>query len=805
MARVRQPALSSQKRTELLKRIKHISDHVEAHPDKALQLYRETYDHFGTEDQTSSLADEEYLRSLAPSLCEDLQELIEARFAQSAKVHVRALQKAPWEMSLLAIWCTFGVQGYRFLGGLRDLADGEKDLAAAMSLLNRAREGRMAGREVRRLEERRTNARCQAKEWKIRDIRNAINEWVAQQPGRSVDDLGDRRKDGSTRGIEKEEDGRSTWRKDKGAIGKQKKVAPEKSSAATHPKGAHDSEHSPQHDSEDQTRDRTETRHGCGSGHESSNEHDSVHRPVTRRGCEDAHASSNRHGSANENGSETGHVSATEDDAEDAYDHGNEYDPGPPSPDIERGRDPCQDQRGSTHDESECEYPPLPDEEDSPSRRGNGGSGIGTASPPFPTSPIFNFQNNSNNNTEIDLGTPARSPRSNHTPSPFQLFVPPRSKSRDSASAEQEHPCSPVPIRTIMRPFERPRAKRPRNTLNGLHDTSKIPLQPWLDLFAPSPLPIADVLADPQVEAAVRTSELTLAVLRPTSQTRDNRSLVLFNSDRFELHLGTSEDEAQLDRPSIERLLNLSAQQPLPQLSTHTHDGQDMCLFIATTVVKELVAGEREEVGDLDVWRQCLHMSAAQTESPLRDIFEIHVPALYASPDTTLEGPVRSAPDVLFSRQSIFAALDQWTRHIQRLQRTKRESEVIRKCLLECMTKSEEVGSRDDAEIDATREKHEKQRDTLKKMLSDPDLSYCHDSLQQSAREMDEKLNALSKEKAGGIIQERRNRMRIALANNMCQYSDRIAEIEREIAAYRAEWQDLAKTIADYAATSAPE
>ncbi|KXS97667.1 hypothetical protein AC578_10554 [Pseudocercospora eumusae] len=816
-------------------RCRAIEDLVTTEPSKALQLFREAYDEFITEDGTSSEI-EQYLRKDAPDLCDALEALIEEEFRASSKRaqgHYRALQKAPWELTLSTIWCIFShnqkFPGYKFAGGLRDVSDGESDFGRAMALLNDARAKRISGTNARMLEEHRTQARNRKKEWVIGDIRVAIENWIAGGEGRSLEMLGNRRRD--VKEGEEKEDGRTTrWQKAKEKVGEENAGDENAGDENTGDENAGDENAGDENAGDENAGDENagdenagDENAGDGNAGEENAGEDTVGGADARveRGDGEGEDGGGKDAGENEGegeGEEEGEIINDNHQADTAraglirrtsrqnHEHENRC----------RSRSP-ERARGNAGES------PLSDksDQDSSDRDSNAGDQTQTQLPP----PFWEFQNDDDNSDNID--DLDHDPYQYHpddqarTGSPFRLSTPsPSPVARASASAR---------LAMSERPSKRP---RPRKTIAALSHTSDLSLQPWLELFSPtsalsqSQSQLRGFLDENRVEAAVKIQNRILAVLpsanaaaAEAADENDDRTLAVITPDSIHVYTRAPNDDGDPPHCDVMLLRSLRAQlvpsdppepQQAPQFRTLPlgHMNADTGTRIAITAVHELVADGRRDVEDLDVWRQCVHMSAAQAANPPRDIFDIYVPALYSHPENDIDGPNSSAPTAIFSRESIFAAMDAWALYLDRLNRTKEQSEIIREYLRKLVQAEGEAPAHEqearegvDAELNSLR----RLKEGYESMLPSVGAGDAYQTLLKSLGEVNAQIQELARDRIDPAVivrRERREHMMRVLANNICQYKDQITETTRKIAAYQRAWMDLANTIASYVPTS---
>ncbi|KXS94916.1 hypothetical protein AC579_2077, partial [Pseudocercospora musae] len=481
-------------------------------PDEALGMFHEVYhEHINAAGTRSEF--KQYLVQNARDLYDALIALVEGKFqacSKPAQTHYRALQKAPWKREQLDIWCIFScygeLPGYRFAGGLRDLSDGEKDFGRAMALLNEAQAQRFNGTEYRRLDESRTQARNRMKGWVISDIRGAIEAWVAGREGRSLEMLGNRRRDVFRE--EKKEDGRTTrWQKVRANAKEQtgggsvddEDVMPEDqgndvSSGAAAKTGTSEGQHEDSDDNEDRSR--------------SPNDHDED-QPNTGNDGPNGNAEPNGNARPTCNNQPNGD---DEPNCNDETNCNNEQN-GDDEPN-------CNDETNCSNEQNGDAGPNCSKGRLSPGAGGVGAPRIGSRSPETgrggresrlsdtsdsrPSSNDFSdindpFQNNDESVLGFKFPSPPRTPlrqdqedsgeTDNATPGfPFGNDAP--------SSSTSPPPFLPIPFSKPRRtPAKSPtsrmsesrRVKRPRTTITALHDTTGLSLQPWLDLFSPVP------------------------------------------------------------------------------------------------------------------------------------------------------------------------------------------------------------------------------------------------------------------------------------------------------------------------------
>ncbi|EME76752.1 uncharacterized protein MYCFIDRAFT_180740 [Pseudocercospora fijiensis CIRAD86] len=820
--------------TTLASYSRSIEEHITTNPDKALELFREAYHEHITADRIHSTV-QPYLRQNAPDLNDALVSLVEGKFqacSKQAQAHYRALQKPPWRRDHLTIWCFFSYNGdfpgYKFAGGLRDLSDGEKDFRRAMVLLNDARAQRFLGTDYRMLEEQRTHARNRKKAWVIGDIRAAIEAWIAGREGRSLEMIGNRRRD--VLGEEKKEDGRTTrWQKVK-AKAKDKTGGESVDSEGETPEtqghgpaagaaagdGAGRCEGQDEDDDNERPegqRNGAETGAAAGDGSSEGQHEDSDN---------DEDGSSSENDDNDQRSTGTGESNGYDDDGLNSDDGPNCND-GLNCNDEANGHDGpnCNDEQNGSKGRLPERLRTNPSASRSGSRSpeaGRGGRELRLSGNSDPRSSLNGF------NDDIDDQFPTndesvlspKRPSTPRTPSgdnqedsgDNDTAGPGFPPGNDAPSPSPSPSFLPLPLPTRLKTpaksakssmSEARRVKRARTTISALHNTTGLSLQPWLDLFSPVPAssqsPMQSFLDERRVEAAIKTADRILAVLPATNAAdeQDDRALAVITADKVDVYVRapheTSTRDVSLFSSLHAQLASSTPPPPLPMpqfLPLADHMAADTGTRIAITAVQELVVDRMQEVEDLDVWRQCLHMSAAQAATPPRDIFDIYVPALSSNPENAIEGPVRSAPTAIFSRESIFAAMDSWVHLLGRLKRTKRQSEIIRERLRNLVEadpdNDEEAGAAEGVEQELVSLRRLKE--TYERLLPTLGSGEAHQTLLQSMREVDTKISALAQNRidpAVAAVRKRRESMMRALANNICQYQDQITEVHGQI------------------------
>ncbi|KAF7195933.1 hypothetical protein HII31_02695 [Pseudocercospora fuligena] len=166
----------------------------------ALSLYHAAFQEFALEGTIYSTVERYIDKATLRCLETEAEESIQASKDRKHRQHAHALARSSWELSTLKIWCLFSHNNKwpssAFLGGLRDLSDGEPDLSVAVKLMQDASDERWKARDFKTREQHRSRPRSQWIPFTKMDAHLAIEMW-GRQTGRSTLQLSNFSKDPS--------------------------------------------------------------------------------------------------------------------------------------------------------------------------------------------------------------------------------------------------------------------------------------------------------------------------------------------------------------------------------------------------------------------------------------------------------------------------------------------------------------------------------------------------------------------------------------------------------------------------------